>query len=145
MRLCREILSYLFNQFNFQILDLHLRTWLWLSLVCAQQNLHGEVDEWNYMKTYILKSFFFFNILWGFYHFSHFFLLFYIWFFALLSLLELVLSLFLVLIVYYYHLVPSINIITIIYQVKYYYNLSFVSPILFPLNNVFYLLVFNFN
>ena len=56
----KEILSHLFNPFNLKILDLYLETWLWLPLICAEKALHGRVDIWDYLKTYIFNNFVYF-------------------------------------------------------------------------------------
>ena len=44
------------NLFNLKILDLHWETWVWSPLICAEKALHGEVDIWDYMKTYIFNN-----------------------------------------------------------------------------------------
>ena len=56
----KEILSRPFNPFNLKILDLHLETWLWSSLICAVKALHGGVDIWDYVKRYAFNDFVYF-------------------------------------------------------------------------------------
>ena len=91
----KEILSRLFNPFNLKILDFHLETWLWSSLICAEKAFHGGMNNWDYLKTYTFNNFLSLTFSGVFTIILILLFLVYISFLALLSLIKLMLSPFL--------------------------------------------------
>ena len=119
----KGILSRLFNPFSLKMLDLYLEMWLWPPLICVEKALYGEVDIWDYAKTYTFNNFCLFLTLSVFFTIIILlFLLIYISLLPLFSLLELILSSFLPLL-----------FITIIQQFYYFINNSVYYIVIIPL------------